>query len=279
MRHKLIIIFTLFIIGISINFDYAQNREIIQKSADSLQINRNNWKFGVGVTLLQSKYSFDKFYKLERQPLEFDFRYKIDKHNVLQLDIPILWKTNKHGQMVVSTSSTLADIPLEDCLKKFQETDFSPGYIQTLQYYESMYGVSVGYDYNFPIKLTNFSSFAGINFGCYDYQVKFKIQLIQYANLGDEYLSKLSSISLFDFTRNLFIFKINPTVGIRYTFQKLLFEGSIGYCYFHTNGTFQDNAVIIYTNDYIDNRPEKEGYLTSLHTNQLSYKISLYYTF
>ena len=77
--------------------------------------NKSDWKFTAGVTLYSNNHYVWDENVMERQPLEFNFRYKVKNNHVLRLSIPISWKVKKAGEPEFPISRyPLWEVSLED---------------------------------------------------------------------------------------------------------------------------------------------------------------------
>ncbi len=240
----------------------------------------NDWKFAAGVTLYSNNHYVSDVNILERQPLEFNFKYKLKDRHQFKLSIPILWKVNKHGEPSESSQAyPTKEVSLEDYLQTLHKKDYTyADFYKTLQYSESLFGMSAGYDYNFPIG-KSISLFAGLNLNYSNLIVSSKYYNIDYYELDAENKSKIGIISLNNKNINTIGLGINPMLGVRYQFQKLLFEANIGYQY--TNSYYK----IIYNSNAIEGisgiiSNVSNSYKSNPYDyNNLLYNISIYYTF
>jgi hypothetical protein len=240
----------------------------------------DDWKFAAGVTLYSNNTYVSDINILERQPLELNFRYKIGRRHALRVSLPIPWKVNKAGEPT-SGYSTLpnGEITLNEYLKQLHDhkSIYYSSYCKSLYFYESLSGISAGYDYNFPLS-KSLSLFAGADLAYYQLAIKSKYYNIYYLGLDASGKSEIGSISLNNryFKHNGYVIK--PLLGTRYQFQKLMFEANVGYSFIKA-----DN---FYTGDYSDIE-NTTGFITSgpfygeYHNNykKFTYQFSLHYTF
>lgn len=106
---KLKIFILLFFAVCSVSLLNAQCDDCFNKDDD--------WKLAGGVTLYSNNHYVEYINILERQPLEFNVRYKIKDHHVLRVSIPFLNKVNKHGEPDVSFPRyPVGEVSLEDYL-------------------------------------------------------------------------------------------------------------------------------------------------------------------
>jgi len=244
---------------------------------DSIKQNKD-WKFAAGVTLYSNNHYVWNENLIERQPLEFNFRYKIKQHHVLRLSVPISWKVNKAGEPEFPTPRyPMGEVTLEDYLETLHDQDRVYAiYYKMLQFYETVYGASLGYDYNYSLD-KYLSLFAGIDFAYNKWQVDAKYYTIDYNGLNENGESALRGIAATNLRHGRIGYSMKPLMGLRLNFQKLLLEASLGYMaiksdfFYHLYGSTIGNGGIIYdTNLY-----GKDSFVVKY----FMYNFSLYYTF
>ena len=240
----------------------------------------NDWKFAAGVTLYSNNHYVSDVNILERQPLEFNFKYKLKDRHLLRFSVPLLLKTNKHGEpQVTSPEYPTKEVTLEDYLQTLHNKDFTYAYYtKTLHYYETLMGISAGYEYNLPIG-NSFSLLAGLNLSYYNLAVLSKFYSIDYYELDAENKSKIGLIGLWNKEINGFGYAVNPMLGVNYKFQKLLLEANIGYVFTKVDYNIKLDLSTIEGISGIKRNVSDEGKGTPQVFNNLLYKITLYYTF
>ena len=203
----------------------AQNEDI-KKSND-------DWWFVAGITVYtNNNYIFEERI-LERQPIELNVRYKLKQHHALRFQFPFSWKVNMHG---ISTY----ELPFLNAVMNGNEENKAHGiwegmkadnfnFVRTNQLYYSLFGASIGYDYDFKLKY-NFSFFGGFDFSFNHLNFYTDYIGIDFFKLGEDNQSQLEYL---EYTTNKYqmnCLSIKPLFGFRYFFQKkLLLECSIGY--------------------------------------------------
>jgi hypothetical protein len=236
------------------------------------------WKFAAGVTLYSNNTYVSDINIMERQPLELNFRYKLGRQHVLRLSLPIPWNVNKSGEPAVSYPRfPTGEIPLDEYLKQLHKQDFTYAvYYKTLHFYESLSGISVGYDFDFPLN-KSLSLFAGADAAYYRLAIESKYYSISYDGLDENDKSEIGIISLLNRHDKKKGYVIKPLLGARYQFQKLLMEASVGYAFIKADyfypGKFSsiDKTGIISSGSTYD-----EGHY---NFKKIGYQFSLYYTF
>jgi len=252
-------------------FMAAQCKDCFQEDGD--------WKFAAGVTLYSNNTYVSDINILERQPLELNLRYKLGRRHVLRLSLPIPWKVNKSGEPAVGYPLfPIGEIPLDEYLKQLHNQDFTSyaNYYKSLHFYESLSGISVGYDYDFPLS-KSVSLFAGGDLAYYHLAIESKYYNIDYQGLDENDKSEIGIISLHNRHDKKKGYVIKPLLGARYQFQKLLMEASVGYAFIKADyfypGKFSsiDKTGIISSGSTYD-----EGHY---NFKKIGYQFSLYYTF
>jgi hypothetical protein len=120
----------------------------------------DDWRFAAGITLYSNN-PYQAYLDLPRQPLEFNFRYKIGDHHVLRMGLPIVVNLNLgEGGWVLSPYRYDGKKSLKEYYTQVKkEMDFQQ-YFHTLKNRYSLYGIALGYDYNHSI-IPAFSVFGG----------------------------------------------------------------------------------------------------------------------
>jgi hypothetical protein len=265
---KLKIFILLFFAVCSVSLLNAQCDDCFNKDDD--------WKLAGGVTLYSNNHFVEYVNILERQPLEFNVRYKIKDRHILRASIPFLNKVNKHGEPEVS-DYPLEEVSLENYLETLHNDDwYYASYCKTLSYNESLHGLSLGYDYNYYLG-KSLSLFAGVDLACYYYTLRSKYYNITYGGLDTNGMSELGLITFSDIEKSKTGLSIRPLLGIRYKFQKLLFEANLGYAFIRTNFVYSDKSSYIDINNITSERTFDSG--ARYHNKNFQYQFSLYYTF
>lgn len=240
--------------------------------------NENDWKFAAGVTIYSNNHYFWDENILERQPLEFNFIYKIKSSHVLRLSLPILYKVNKSGTPSPSQYPN-GEVSLEDYIDKLRDPDYTwASYHKVLNYTESLYGASIGYDYDLVIS-DALSVFAGLNFAYNYMSTDSKYYTIDYHELDNEYKSSLGIIALREKQLYRNGLSLTPLIGFRYHFQKLLFEANIGSVFGTHKAGSRGNYSSIYKSGIIDNKYYHFPKVGIYKYNYLLYNMSIFYKF
>jgi hypothetical protein len=240
------------------------------QSADSLE-KSNDWKLGVGVTLL-SNMTYSRQFQV-RQPLEFDFRYKLGNRHTLRAAFPIAWKTKMNG-MIEHWAEPIGEISLEDYLQRLHDDAGYNFFYKIMECYYNIYGISLGYDYGYSFG-NALSLFLGMDLAYY-YQYTFsKYYTVWYDQLNDDNHTRLLSIALTKDQRNMDVYSIKPFAGLRYKFQRLLLEANMGYYLSKYTVVVSSNA------DYILTQGGGGSFrgVTPFKFKKFIYSLSLYYTF
>lgn len=242
----------------------------------------NDWEFAAGVTVYSNNHYVTWQNSLERQPLEFNFRYKLGGNHILRASLPIVWKANKHGEpelVYLPTGKVFVANSLEEYLEVLHDKDWNyASYTKPLHYYESLYGVSIGYDYDFPV-WKSVSIFGGVNVAYYYSTVHSKFYEIDYYALDEEHKSKIGLISLKNKILSRSTFNVNPVLGVRYQFQKLLFEANIGYNFLRSVTGIKDNNSHLEGSSGIMSDHSRSRKLEPNTGKYPLYNFSIYYAF
>lgn len=230
----------------------------------------NDWKYAVGVTLF-SNMTYSPSLQI-RQPLEFNFKYKLNEKHFLRASVPIAWKTRVYGSPVYP-DYPLTEISPEEYVTNMQtEWEYNFNY-KTMEYYYTIYGISLGYEYNYPI-WNQLSVFSGFDVAYYHQYIFSKYYETDYSQLDQNYTTNLLSLSFNVQKSSKDFYSIKPLIGLHYQFQKLLIEGSIGYYYSKSM-----NVTDIQSKVWYSNTVTKENSLRYVYPSifdKLVYNISLY---
>jgi len=236
----------------------------------------SEWKFAAGVALYSKNY-YASGYRLERQPFEFKFKYKIKDHHILHLGFPLSYKVNYSGPPQVILPNYQMDESMENKAQAYWDAlkhdDIYADYYKTNKNYYNLFGVSLGYDYNFTI-FDNFSLFAGIDLAFNYYKNYAEYFRIGYDLLDDDNTSELRFLDYTERVNNIYMYFAQVQAGVRYQFQKLLFEASAGYVITHNReyGKLDSMFYNRSTNSVSDVWRRR-------NFKHFAYQISLYYTF
>ena len=251
---------------------YSHNKDSIE--------NKTDWKFVAGVTLFSNnRYvaaTQENF--LERQPYELNMRYKFKKHHVLRFQFPFSLKVNKSGSLkyelplLNEVMNGNGENKSYEIWKGMQADYFN--FLRPNQYYYNLWGVSLGYDYDFPLKY-NISIFGGVDLSYTQLKIYADYIRVAFEALDEENATQLRYL---DYKRDNYRYNypsIKPLLGCRFFFQKkLLIEGSIGYgltsCKW--NGTV---IVQSYYSDDVFVSPVWSKY----NFNQFIFQLSINYSF
>ena len=200
----------------------------------------------------------------------------------MRLSIPISWKVKKAGEPEFpSPRYPMGEVTLEDYLKTLQNSDFIwANYYKVLQYDESLYGVSLGYDYNYSLG-KYLSLFAGADFAYNHLQINAKYYNINYGALDENGMSELGTTSFEKYRKRFIGYSIKPLVGLRLNFQKLMFEASLGYMIVKSNFFYNSNVSSIQIVDKETIRSDYPPDFTEISSDvkYFMYNFSLYYSF
>lgn len=196
MKHiYCLIFFTLFIIGMN-----ASAQEIVSKN--------KSWTYAVGVTA----YSQNSFVK-DEHPIEINLRYKMKEHHVFRVGVPIQSKKARSEEAYPLESfqdKTSLFIPMQYDLR------------------QTVYGVSVGYNYDWQI-INKLSFMTGADLGW-----------CRYEKYGDESFVNLFGVQSqqialdmlkTDYSNTQKAFLLKPFVGLNYSYKCLMAEFVLGYNY------------------------------------------------
>jgi hypothetical protein len=215
---------------------------------------------------------------LERQPLELNFRYKLNDKHVSRLNLPMAWKVNSPAGLLHQLPSFDMDESIENKSEAYWDAlkhdDTYAIYDKISSSYYNLLGISLGYDYDFYLG-AGFSGFAGINLAYYYHYRYLEYFSISYSKLDDNNTSNLKAVE-FVKRHNIYnAYLIKPMLGVRYQFQKVIIEGSAGYSYGFWNGSGSINNQHHTSNNigkFLFSRdPEK--------LKQIICQLSLFYTF
>jgi len=233
----------------------------------------DNCKFAAGVTLF-SDMTYSPGLQI-KQPLEFNFMYKLKDSHILRASLPIALKTKVNGYSSYPVYP-LTEITPEDYIKKMQTDWGYNSYNKMLEYYYNIYGISLGYEYDYRV-YNKFSVFAGIDLAFYHQFIYSKYYNITYGQLSENNQTALGMVSLIKQQSNGNNFVAKPVIGIHYQFQQILFEGSVGY-YHSIYSNVEDRQITGWYDPGIVSTTSHQS-INQFESNKFAYNISLYYTF
>ena len=198
---------------------------------DSTKQNKD-WKFAAGITVYTNNNYVRDEKVLERQPIEPNVRFKFKRHHVLRFQFPFSLKVNISGIPGVESPflnqvmNGNGENKAYEIWKGMEAGTFN--FIRTNQYYYSLFGASLGYDYDYKLKY-GFSIFGGFDFSFTHYEINTDHIDIYFTELNEDNQAQLRYL---DYLTNKFqenCLSIKPLLGLRYVFQKkILLECSIG---------------------------------------------------
>ena len=199
---------------------------------------KDDWKFAVGITLYSNNLYVYNENLLERQPLEFNFRYKLGQNHIVRLSTPIAWKV----KLTRDPQYTEPNYALDESMKNKAMAYFDglkhdvaySDFFKTKRSYYNLFGGSIGYDYNMNLGL-GISLAAGIDLNFYYYKSIQNFYSIDYSVLNGNNTATLSNLYYEELTNNRYAFSFKPNLALRYQFQKLLLEGNVGYAFTYSN--------------------------------------------
>ena len=149
-----------------------------------------------------------------------------------------------------------------------------------MQYDESLFGVSLGYDYNYSFG-KYLSLFAGVDFAYNHLQINSRFYNIWYMPLDENGISELGTIDFEKYRKRFIGYSIKPITGLRLNFQKLLFEASLGYMVVKSKFYYDSDGSSI---QIVDKEPilsENAPSYTEIRSvvKYFMYNFSLYYSF
>lgn len=265
MKLKLIFITLLFFPLPTIN---AQCKDCFPKE--------NDWKFAAGVTLYGNNLYVYNGNLLERQPLEFNFRYKLTPNHILRFSTPIALKV----KLTRNPSSTQPNYALDESLDNkalayyiaMKHDVVYSDFTKTNESYYNLFGGSIGYDYNMNLGY-GISVDAGIDFSYYNYKSIEKFYGIGFSVLDDNNITNVEYVDYIERINEWKAFVFKPQVCLRYQFQKLMLEGSIGYTFTRSNLFAEMKSQLAGSNEDFYGTSNRQ-----YDFNKMVFQLSLFYT-
>jgi hypothetical protein len=246
----------------------AQCKDCSEKDTD--------WKFAAGVTLYSNNMYVSQYKLLERQPFEVNFRYKLGKNHIIRFSTPLAWK-------VKETKSPLTNMPnyeLDESLYNkalayyiaMKNDEVYSDFVKVERNDYNLFGGSIGYDYNMSLGY-GISVAAGIDLSYYNYKSTEKFYGIGYSVPDKNDVTKIEFIDYTERTNECKAFAAKPQVCLRYQFQRLLLEGSIGYTFTISNMFAEIKSQSPGSNEDFYGSAKR-----NYDFNRMVYQLSLFYT-
>lgn len=246
----------------------SQCRDCSEKDAD--------WKFAAGVTLFSNNMYVSQYKLLERKPLEFNFRYKLAQNHILRFSTPIALKV----KLTRSPSSTMPNYELDESLYNkalayyiaMKHDVAYSDFFKTKESYYNLLGGTIGYDYNLNFG-SGISVATGVDVSYYNYKSTDKFYGILYSKLDDNNMAELSLVHYIERTNEWHAFVAKPQICLRYQYQKLLLEGSLGYAFTISNAFADMKSQLAGSNENFYGSHKQ-----NFDFNKLIFQLSLFYT-
>lgn len=236
----------------------------------------NDWKFAAGVTLYSNNMYVSQYKLLERQPLEFNFRYKLAQNHIVRFSTPIALKvkmTRDHyyREPTYALDESLNNKALAYYIAMKHDVAYSE-YVKSEENHYNLFGGSLGYDYkiNFGYGI---SLAAGVDFSYYYYKSFEKYYVIGYSVPDNSDVTNIEYIDYTKRTNEWNAFATKPQVCLRYQFQRLLLEGSIGYAFTISNGVAEIKSQSPSSNEDFYGSAKR-----NYDFSRMVYQLSLFYT-
>lgn len=246
----------------------SQCRDCSEKDAD--------WKFAAGVTLYSNNMYVSRYKLLERKPLEFNFRYKLAQNHILRLSTPIALKvktTRDHyyREPTYALDESLNNKALAYYIAMKHDVAYSE-YVKSEENHYNLFGGSFGYDYNINFGY-GISLAAGVDFSYYYYKSSEKFYIIGYSVPDNNDITNIEYIDYTKRTNEWNAFATKPQICLRYQYQKLLLEGSLGYAFTISNAFGDMESQLAGSNENFYG-----SYKQNFDFNRLVFQLSLFYT-
>lgn len=212
----------------------------IQTKAHCIDCSKKDtvWKFAAGVTLYSNNLYVYNENLLERQPFEFNFRYKLAPNHILRLSTPIAWKV----KLTRDPSSTIPNYEFDESLDNkalayyiaMKHDEVYSHFYKSKESYYNLLGGCVGYDYNMNFG-SGISVAAGLDLSYCYYKSTEKFYGIGYSIPDENNVTNVEFVDYTERTNEWKAFVAKPQICLRYQFQKLLLEGGIGYAFTISN--------------------------------------------
>ena len=235
-----------------------------------------DWRFAAGLTLYSNNLYDGKLIPKPYKPLEFNFRYKVGTNHVIRMSIPVARKVD------LGRIWTPYDYDGQESLEDYFNGMLSKGgfqrYNQIIESHYSLYGIALGYDYNYSFTPV-FSTFGGIELAYYYSIYQSKYNEILYWMNAEDYRSSLDYMRYLRTNLYWNVGAVKPLAGIRYQFQKLLFEASIAYSLGRKTYIAIDNMDYFYPDFNASNHISTKLVQPHYGNNHFEYQFSMYYSF
>lgn len=249
-------------------------------NAQCLDCDSKQPEIAVGVTLLSNmKFTVSG---QTTQPLELNLRYKLSDKSTFRLGTPIVWKQNIPGE----PDSYRYPTSIEQYVENMQNYDLYPQYssfYRLTDYYYSLYGVSLGYDYDLPLA-NNFSAFIGCDLGYYNQKIISNYYILDIGSIDENRKYKNFILQKTERVDKNNIISAKPLLGLRFTYQKLTLEADlayhIAYNFIEINGLHRFWYAEV--NSYEDMKIyyRSQHYFSDTNTpNRIVYSFRLFYNF
>jgi hypothetical protein len=249
---------------------------ILANAQHNYSSKKDNWKFAAGVTLYSNNLYVSQYKLLERQPLEFNFRYKLAQNHILRFSTPIAWKI----KLTTDPSYTEPNYALDESLDNkalayyiamkndVVYSDFS----KTKESYYNLFGGSVGYDYYMNLG-SGISVAAGLDLSYYNYRSTEKFYGIGYSVPDENDVTNVEFVNYTERTNEWKAFVAKPQICLRYQFQKLLLEGSTGYAFTKSNVFAEMKSQLAGSNEDFHGTSNR-----NFNFNKMLFQLFLFYT-
>lgn len=236
---------------------------------------KQDWTFTAGLTLIgNTKYSNYQ----TKPPLTLNFRYRLKDRHTIRMNIPIARNVKRlgdvHGEVFPTYPSPEA---LASAILNREVNTSSYNLMRENKY--DLFGVSLGYDYNYPL-MSNLSFFIGGELSVSYLKTDVKYYEVSYLIASQPNTQTGLSSVFFNSNKartDNFLFK--PIIGLRHQFQRLIIEGMIGYDFLNVN-FYKFDEVNSYDVDTQRTRLITfENKSPTDHFNNFCYSLNLQYAF
>jgi hypothetical protein len=257
---------TLFFLFISLPF-------FVTVRADDSLSKDSDWRFAAGVTLYSNN-DYTGYLDLSHRPLEVNFRIKMNRHT-LRMGIPVAIKMDMGA--INYPGNYNRQTTLEEYYNFMLTSKFIPSYYQTMENKYSLYGVSLGYDFTFSITPA-FSAFAGFDLAHYNSLHQSRYFAIGYTFAEDK-SADIFLMSYNEIDTKWSVNAVKPLLGLRYQFQKLIFEAYMNYS-IYSNSYTAIKYVDSYYPGFTSAKEENDVFISPADLYQkFEYQLSVVYAF